>query len=233
MFVHRALVRWGAALQQRAATTTTAAPSFADAPAAAAAVDELCALYRSPVGESNYDPFCTQAEHALQTMLRAAEMGASSTLQVTAFLHDVGHLVLGEHAGDADFLAEDLQHELVGADYLQRLGFGDDVTQPIRLHVPAKRYLCAVDPEYWEQLSDGSKASLELQGGVMDAEEAAAYERDHAEAGQSAAQLRRWEDEGKNLFCHGGRDPVVFDAATEEQLRRWMGECLQQTAGDR
>ena len=86
-------------------------------------------------------------------------------MQVTAFLHDVGHLVLNEHADGDGFLQADLQHELIGADYLERLGFCQGVTEPIRLHVPAKRSLCAVDPGYWEQLSDGSKASLELQGG--------------------------------------------------------------------
>ena len=64
----------------------------------------------------------------------------------------------------------------------------------------------------------------------MDKGEVASYEEGKGEAGQSAAQLRRWEDEGKNLYCHGGRDPVLFDAATQADLRKWIQECLYSAA---
>ena len=189
-------------------------------------VNELIELYKSPIGHSNYDPFCTQLEHGLQTMLRARECGADSTMQMTAFLHDIGHLVLNEHVGADGFLAEDLQHEVVGAEHLAMLGFPPSVTEPIRLHVPAKRYLCHVDPQYWEALSAGSKASLELQGGVMSAAEADAYIRENGTAGEAAATLRRWEDEGKTLFSLGDRSPVTFDADIERDLSHWMSEAL-------
>ena len=49
------------------------------------------------------------------------------------------------------------------------------LTKLVRLHVPAKRYLCAVDPEYWEGLSDVSKRSLKVQGGPLSPAEAAEF----------------------------------------------------------
>jgi predicted HD phosphohydrolase len=191
-----------------------------------ATINQLMELYKSPIGFSNYDPFCTQLEHALQTMLRAREQGAAGPAQLQAFLHDVGHLVLNEHADGEDFLTQDLEHEVVGAEYLEMMGFPRTFTEPIRLHVPAKRYLCAVDPAYWAALSDGSRVSLELQGGVMSNEDVDEYQRENGAAGEAAAALRRWEDEGKALFCHGHRDPVALDLSTEGDLRRWMGEVL-------
>ena len=114
----------------------------------------------------------------------------------------------------------------VGAARLKQLGFPDDVTEPIRLHVPAKRYLCAVDPSYWAALSDGSKKSLELQGGVMSMAEARAFERDHGQFGADAATLRRWEDEGKTMFRTGEREPVAWSADVEASLRSWIGASI-------
>lgn len=188
--------------------------------------DEILGLYKSPVGDSNYDLFCTQTEHGLQTMCRASEMDANDTMKLTAFVHDVGHLVLDEHADGDDFLAEDLCHEEIGADYLSRLGFPKEVVAPIRLHVPAKRYLCAVDTDYWSNLSDGSKRSLELQGGIMSADEVFQYVSQHGCMGQVAAKLRRWEDEGKNMFRTGERSPVNLCSATEANIRAWIIGCL-------
>lgn len=199
---------------------------FSAAFAVPGVAEELLALYDSRIGHSNYDPFCTQLEHGLQTMHRARECGADDVAQLQCFLHDIGHLVLDEHAGGEDFLVEDLMHEEVGADHLEMLGFSADFVMPIRLHVPAKRYLCATDSDYWAALSDGSKASLELQGGVMNPQEVKAFENEYGTAAQAAAALRRWEDEGKNLFCHGHRDKVTLDAETRQQIRGWIEDQL-------
>ena len=82
----------------------------------------------------------------------------------------------------------------------------------------------------WNTLSGGSKASLELQGGVMTADEVEQFEREHGEAGQLAAVLRRWEDEGKNLFRDGARDPVRFDAAAQATVREMVVNYFRKRA---
>ena len=88
----------------------------------------------------------------------------------------------------------DLHHESVGARYLSDL-FPPEVTSPIALHVRAKRYLCTVDPAYGRALSDGSRHSLERQGGALDPERVAAFEA--LDGFEAAVALRRWDDGGK------------------------------------
>ena len=105
-------------------------------------------------------------------------------------LHDIGHWLPGEPA-DA---RADRCHESIGASYLKP-HFDTDVTQPIALHVAAKRYLCAREPDYFANLSPGSVASLALQGGPMPEDEAAAFEADPAHG--HAVALRRWDEYGK------------------------------------
>ncbi|GAB4464348.1 MAG: HD domain-containing protein [Burkholderiaceae bacterium] len=141
----------------------------------------------------------TQLEHALQSAQLAERAGAGAALVTAAFLHDLGHLIndLGE---TPTLRGMDDKHQYVALPFLRGL-FGDDVLQPIKLHVDAKRYLCVhgdgtlSGAEYWAALSDDSKRSLELQGGVFGAVEAEAfiaqpYARD-------AVRLRRWDDLAK------------------------------------
>lgn len=135
----------------------------------------------------------TQLEHALQSALSAERDGAPAALVTAALLHDVGHLVAGQ--GDADLAAGlDDHHEAVAVHALGGL-FGDEVLRPIALHVAAKRYLCAVEPDYRTGLSAASALSLALQGGPMSVAEAARFARHpHAPA---ALALRRHDDRAK------------------------------------
>ncbi len=114
-------------------------------------------------------------------------------LVVAALLHDIGHLLhdLPEDAPDAGI---DDRHETSGHHYLKE-HFGPEVTEPVRLHVAAKRYLCAVDPSYQGQLSEPSLVSLRLQGGHMSEEELNAFRA--SPFWQDAVQLRHWDDEAK------------------------------------
>src|SRR6516225_6317978 len=105
----------------------------------------------------------SQTEHALQTAWAAEQAGAASALIAAALLHDIGHL-LHDLPEDCAHHGIDDAHEVRGARWLVQ-HFGPDVTEPVRLHVPAKRYLCSTDPAYRSQLSEASELSLKLQGG--------------------------------------------------------------------
>lgn len=136
----------------------------------------------------------TQRAHMLQTAAVGLAEGAPDELVVAALLHDVGHLV-DPAAVEALEHGRDAAHEEVGARWLARW-FGPEVTEPVRLHVAAKRVLAAEDPAYRAALSPASTRSLALQGGPMTEAEAAAFRaRPHAEA---ALRLRRWDDHGKD-----------------------------------
>jgi len=145
-------------------------------------------------GASNYDEAVTQLAHALQCGNLAMESGATSATIVAAFLHDIGHLLVDEHDSNGDFLARDLHHEEVGARFLANW-FGPEVTEPIRLHVAAKRFLCATDSSYHDGLSAASVRSLEVQGGPMTDDEVAAFRAN--EGFETAVDLRRWDDGAK------------------------------------
>lgn len=154
-------------------------------------LDQILADYER-LGHRLYGEQVNQNQHALQCAAFAADDGASESLVVAALLHDYGHLL--EALEDTGRPASDAGHEMVGAALLGQL-FGLDVTQPVALHVAAKRYLCAVDPDYLQALSPASVHSLKLQGGPFSAEEAGKFER--LEGFHDAVRLRRYDDLGK------------------------------------
>jgi len=141
-----------------------------------------------------YDEEITQLEHAVQGAALAQLQGGDSADITAALLHDVGHFLMQSQAKDKRFHDRDLKHEIVGANWLAH-AFCPQVTEPVRLHVPAKRYLCAVDPGYRARLSDGSKTSLVKQGGPMS--EAKAKEFSALPGCDAAVRLRRIDDQAK------------------------------------
>lgn len=146
-------------------------------------------------GMARYDEAITQIEHAVQAAEWAEASGADDDLVVAALLHDIGHLLTGDHRSERAFRDRDLHHEDVAARFLSRW-FEPEITEPIRMHVAAKRYLCAVEAGYHESLSPASVRSLELQGGPMDEEEASEFAR--LDGALAAADLRRWDDLAKD-----------------------------------
>lgn len=135
----------------------------------------------------------SQLQHALQCAMHAERTDSSPTLIAACLLHDIGHLV-GE--GD-EGLAErgiDAAHEKIAAEWLAR-HFPPAVVEPVRLHVDAKRYLCRAEPHYWSGLSEASKTSLEVQGGVYSESEARGFIA--LPFAYDAVRLRRWDDAAK------------------------------------
>jgi len=156
-------------------------------------VDEILLIYGRR-GDSAYigEPISV-SEHAAQAAWFAREDGAPTALLIAALLHDIGHLIEAVPEDLAEWQA-DARHESVGARWLAAR-FGSPVADPVRLHVPAKRYLCATDSTYVAQLSAASVQTLALQGGAMSPAEVAAFEAEPCHA--DAVRLRRWDDMAK------------------------------------
>ena len=135
----------------------------------------------------------TQLQHALQSGFLGEQAGASDELVTAAFLHDLGHLLhdLGE---TPSIHGVDDVHQYRVLPFLRGL-FPDSVINAIQRHVDAKRYLCATRPEYHDSLSDDSKRSLKLQGGIFSEGEAAAFIAE--DGAKDAVQLRLWDDLAK------------------------------------
>ena len=174
---------------------------------------QLMALFERH-GDRHYGEAVSQIDHALQCAACAVADEAPESLVAAALLHDVGHLLEADKIDEGAAPTEDFQHELVAADLLSRL-FGPEVVQPISLHVAAKRYLCAVEPEYLGGLSEASRHSLDLQGGPFTAEQARQFET--LPHWRDAVRLRRYDDEGKRV----GADcpPLAAYAPLLEGLR--------------
>jgi gamma-butyrobetaine dioxygenase len=165
-------------------------------------VDQIAALFAAE-GAADYlgEPVSLGA-HLLQAGARAHAAGAPPELTAAALLHDVGHLRGEDPLDDASELSgrelmagQDNDHGERGAAWLARW-FPPSVTEPVRLHVAAKRYLCATERDYLDQLSPASVYTLSLQGGPMTEAEAEEF-ADGRYAGGAVA-VRRWDDAAKD-----------------------------------
>ena len=149
------------------------------------AVEIIGALFAGPGARDYLGEPVTIGTHMLQAGALAEAAGADSPLVAAALLHDIGHL---RHEADSG-------HGEAGARWLSQW-FGDEVTEPVRLHVAAKRYLCAAEPGYLGLLSAESVRTLALQGGPMTRDEVAAFDAlPHA---RDAVAVRHWDDQAKD-----------------------------------
>ena len=156
-------------------------------------IDFILDLFSRRGAEEYMGEAVSMAQHMEQSAACAVADGADDALIVAALLHDIGHFV-GDFPIDSLEIGIDNYHEEAGAQFLTPF-FPSSVTEPIRLHVAAKKYLCAVDKSYFERLSDASKQSLQVQGGPMN--EADIHEFESNPHHQSAVKLRYYDDEGK------------------------------------
>jgi phosphonate degradation associated HDIG domain protein len=135
----------------------------------------------------------SQLEHSLQAARRAEEARAGDELITAALLHDLGHLLNLQGATPSARGIDD-QHQYFAIPFLRPV-FPPAVVEPIRLHVDAKRALCALEPGYYDALSEDSRRSLALQGGTFSPQETQAFlARPFAE---DALRVRRWDDAAK------------------------------------
>ena len=135
----------------------------------------------------------SQLQHALQCAWLAEKEEHDVSLITAALLHDIGHL---RHQFGEDHVLRgiDDRHEDIGYKYLSQ-HFPDAVCKPVQMHVDAKRYLCRVEPGYFDTLSPASVRSLELQGGPFSEDEADEFIRQ--QGGEAAVRLRRWDERAK------------------------------------
>jgi 2-amino-1-hydroxyethylphosphonate dioxygenase (glycine-forming) len=157
--------------------------------------DQIMSYYEQHGGEEYAGEKVTQLEHMVQAAQLAEEQGYDEDVILAAFLHDIGHICEAGH-GDNEMDGFGIKdHEEIGAEYLKEKGFSKKVVRLVQSHVEAKRYLTFKYPEYYDQLSDASKKTLEYQGGKMYEEEAAAFEQ--YPLFDLIIKMRRWDEEAK------------------------------------
>jgi phosphonate degradation associated HDIG domain protein len=159
--------------------------------------DSIISLYRKYGDELYFGEGVTQLQHAIQAANLAKDSGSDEETILAAFLHDIGHLCIDEseehHVMDSYGVVD---HETLGANFLSKMGFSNKVCGLIASHVNAKRYLTYMHPEYYDQLSEASKHTLEFQGGKMTEDEAKHFQEDiHFEC---YIQLRKWDEMAKS-----------------------------------
>lgn len=155
--------------------------------------DEILAIFHKRGGDAYFGESVSTTEHSLQAAFFAQAAAAPPGLIVAALLHDIGHLVV-EVPNDLEDWTEDARHEQVGGRWLAQR-FRPEVSEPVRLHVPAKRYLLATDAGYFAKLSPASIITLKLQGGPMAAHEVDQFETEPFY--KDAVRVRQWDDQGK------------------------------------
>ncbi|WP_025130996.1 phosphonate degradation HD-domain oxygenase [Pseudomonas sp. PH1b] len=159
-------------------------------------IAEVFGLYER-FGDSDYigEPV-SQIEHMSQAAQLAMAEGYDDEVVLAAFFHDIGHICVqdAENMGGYGVVS----HERLGADYLRRAGFSERLARLVEYHVQAKRYLTFKDPGYYQRLSEASRRTLEYQGGVMSAAEAAAFELDPLWA--VSLRMRHWDEQAKEMW---------------------------------
>jgi phosphonate degradation associated HDIG domain protein len=155
--------------------------------------DEVLSIYVRRGSAAYFGEAVTMTEHGLQAAYLAHAADASDALVVAALLHDIGHLIESVPDNITGWKT-DARHELSGSRWLAA-HFGPEVCEPVRLHVPAKRYLCATDSAYFGRLSSASVLTLKLQGGPMSPAEVAVFEAQPYR--REAVLVRQWDDQAK------------------------------------
>lgn len=160
-------------------------------------INEIFELYQK-FGDRDYigEPV-SQIEHMSQAAELAMKEGFDDEVILAAFFHDIGHICVSRsQENDMDGFGIK-SHEKIGADFLRDKGFSERVARLVENHVQAKRYLTFKQPDYYAALSEASKKTLEMQGGIMSENEALAFEKDPLF--NISIKLRYWDEQAKNV----------------------------------
>jgi 2-amino-1-hydroxyethylphosphonate dioxygenase (glycine-forming) len=158
-------------------------------------VNEIFDLYQQYGSEDYIGEPVSQVEHMCQAAELAEAEGYPEDVILAAFFHDIGHFcehIMPVQQMDGFGIVD---HEKLGADFLRSKGFSENIASLVQNHVQAKRYLTYHSSSYYEQLSEASKKTLEFQGGVMTANEAAVFEADPLF--DLHIKLRKWDEKAK------------------------------------
>ena len=158
-------------------------------------VNEVFDLYELHGCEDYIGEPVSQLEHMSQSAQLALEQGCDDEIVLAAFFHDIGHICVSQNASNSMDGYGIKRHEKVGADYLRSKGFPERVARLVEGHVQAKRYLTYKHPDYYNNLSDASKKTLEFQGGRMSKEEADSFESDSLF--DTSILMRKWDELAK------------------------------------
>jgi phosphonate degradation associated HDIG domain protein len=159
--------------------------------------DQVFSLYEQHGDEDYIGEPVSQLEHMAQAAALAEIEGYDDEVVLAAFFHDIGHLcAAGLEVESMDGMGA-MDHEQLGSNYLLNLGFSERVAMLVQSHVVAKRYLTFKYPDYYQKLSPASRTTLNFQGGIMNVEEASAFEAnpDH----ELIIRFRYWDDEAKRM----------------------------------
>jgi phosphonate degradation associated HDIG domain protein len=157
--------------------------------------NEIMVMYETYGGSEYAGEKVSQLEHMVQAAQLAEDSGHGDEVVLAAFLHDIGHIAEeanGENEMDSFGLKD---HESIGAKYLEEKGFSKKITKLVASHVAAKRYLTRKDPDYYDQLSEASKKTLEFQGGMMSDAETETFEKDPLF--NEIVLMRKWDEQAK------------------------------------
>ena len=183
-------------------------------------VDEVFSLY-TKYGDADYigEPV-SQLEHMSQSAQLAMDEGFDDEVVLASFFHDIGHIcaMSNEENNMGGFGVK--SHEKIGADYLREKGFPERIAKLVESHVQAKRYLTFKYRDYFNQLSEASKKTLEFQGGVMSKEEAMAFERDPLF--ETSILMRKWDELAKETYL-----PVIPLADMKDKAIRVLSNKFE------
>ena len=154
---------------------------------------EIEKIFTTGISEEYVGEDVKLVEHMLQCGDLAKEAGAPDYLVVASLLHDIGHLLVDDAVGAQDS-GIDMHHDAVGARWLEER-FPSTVSEPVRLHVAAKRYLVTTNHDYLSKLSHASVQTLYMQGGPLNQDEV--IEFISREGAEDAVRVRLWDDLAK------------------------------------